>query len=59
EMIEALGGVSYLHVSAGTGEKLILELRDDPKVRLGDRVGINFDPAQVMAFDATTELRLR
>lgn len=59
EMIEALGGVSYLHVSAATGEKLIIESRDDPKVRLGDRVGVSFDPAHVMAFDAKTELRLR
>ncbi|MFN4153930.1 MAG: ABC transporter ATP-binding protein [Paracoccaceae bacterium] len=59
EMTEALGGVSYLHVSAETGEKLVIESRDDPKVRLGDRVGISFDPAHVMAFDARTELRLR
>ncbi|PJF09736.1 ABC transporter ATP-binding protein [Pseudorhodobacter sp. MZDSW-24AT] len=59
EMIEALGGVSYLHVSAATGEKLVLESRDTPSVRLGDHVGISFDPAHLMAFDAKTELRLR
>lgn len=59
EMTEALGGVSYLHVSAATGEKLVIESRDDPKVRIGDRVGIAFDPAHLMAFDAKTELRLR
>ena len=59
EMTEALGGVSFLHVSAETGEKLVIETRDDPKVRLGDRVGIRFDPAHVMAFDAQTDLRLR
>ncbi|NEX46173.1 ABC transporter ATP-binding protein [Pseudotabrizicola algicola] len=59
EMIEALGGVSYLHVSAATGEKLIIESRDTPNVRLGDRVGVSFNPAHVMAFDTKTEKRLR
>jgi lactose/L-arabinose transport system ATP-binding protein len=59
EMTEALGGVSFLHVSAETGEKLVIETREDPQVRPGDRVGIQFDPAHVMAFDAKTELRLR
>lgn len=59
EMTEALGGVSYLHVSAATGEKLVIESRDNPRVRLGDQVGITFDPAHLMGFDAATELRLR
>ena len=59
EMTEALGGVSYLHVSAPTGERLVIESRDTPKVRLGDQVGVNFDPAHLMAFDAKTGLRLR
>lgn len=59
EVTEALGGVSYIHVTANSGEKLIVESREDPKVRLGDKVGISFDPAHIMAFDAKTEKRLR
>ena len=59
EMIEALGGVSYLHVSAATGEKLIVESREATRLRVGDTVGLRFDAAHVMAFDAKTELRLR
>ncbi|MEF3048926.1 ABC transporter ATP-binding protein [Pseudotabrizicola sp. L79] len=59
EVAEALGGVSYVHVTAATGEKLIVESRETLKVRLGERVGIQFDPAHIMAFDAKTEKRLR
>jgi lactose/L-arabinose transport system ATP-binding protein len=59
EMTEALGGVSYLHVSATTGEKLVIESRDALRLRLGDQVGIRFDPAHLMVFDAATEARLR
>jgi lactose/L-arabinose transport system ATP-binding protein len=59
EVTEALGGVSYIHVSAPSGEKLVVESREDPKVRLGEKVGITFDPANVMAFDAKDERRLR
>ncbi|MDO8882520.1 MAG: sn-glycerol-3-phosphate ABC transporter ATP-binding protein UgpC [Pseudotabrizicola sp.] len=59
EMTEALGGVSYLHVTGETGEKLVIESREDPRVRLGDRVAVSFDAAQMMAFDAKTDLRLR
>ncbi len=59
EVTEALGGVSYIHVSAPSGEKLVVESREDPKVRLGEKVGIAFDPANVMAFDAKDERRLR
>lgn len=59
EMIEALGGVSYLHVSAANGEKLIVESREATRLRVGDTVGLRFDAAHVMAFDAKTELRLR
>lgn len=59
EVTEALGGVSYIHLSSSTGEKIIVEMREDPKVRLGDKVGIQFNDAEVMAFDSKTEKRLR
>ena len=59
EMTEALGGVSYVHVTGRSGEKLVIETHDALRVKLGDKVGVSFDPADVMAFDAKTELRLR
>ncbi len=53
DLTEALGGVSYIHLTAETGEKLVVESRDDPKVSPGDRAGIRFDPADAMVFDET------
>jgi len=50
EITEALGGVSYIHLSSASGEKLIVESREDPKVTLGARTGIRFDPADAMVF---------
>ena len=51
-MAEALGGVSYLHLSSETGESLVVETRDESAVRQGDRVGLQVDAAQAMAFDS-------
>jgi lactose/L-arabinose transport system ATP-binding protein len=50
EMTEALGGVSYIHLTAPSGEKLVVELRDDPQVRMGGMTGIRIDAAQAMVF---------
>jgi lactose/L-arabinose transport system ATP-binding protein len=50
EITEALGGVSYIHLSSASGEKLVVESREDPKVALGARTGIRFDPADAMVF---------
>jgi lactose/L-arabinose transport system ATP-binding protein len=59
EMTEALGGISFMHLTGPTGERLVLESREDPDVKMGDMVGIGFDPSHVMAFDAKSEARLR
>lgn len=59
EMIEALGGVSFLHLLAPSGEKLVVEDKSETDVKMGSMVGLHFDPANVMAFDAKTEKRLR
>jgi lactose/L-arabinose transport system ATP-binding protein len=52
EIAEALGGQTFIHVTAGTGEKLVIETREDPKVKPGDRTGIAFDPAAALYFAA-------
>ena len=59
DMTEALGGVSFIHLTAKTGEKLVIEDKGDVSVARGSQVGIGFDPANIMAFDAATEKRLR
>ena len=58
EMTEALGGVSYIHLTAPTGEKLVVESHSDPEVKTGGMTGIRFDPKDAMIF-ADTGLRLR
>ena len=52
DVIEALGGQAFIHLAASTGEKLVVESRDDPDMKLGDRVGLGFDPADVRFFAA-------
>jgi lactose/L-arabinose transport system ATP-binding protein len=58
DLTEALGGVSYVHLTAPSGEKLIVERHDQVSLEAGDRVGIDFDAKDAMLFD-TAGLRLR
>ncbi|NUB44857.1 sn-glycerol-3-phosphate ABC transporter ATP-binding protein UgpC [Fertoebacter nigrum] len=52
EMTEALGGVSFIHLSAPGGEKLVVEAKEDPSVRLGDRVGVSYAADSALFFAA-------
>ncbi len=58
ELTEALGGVSYVHLTAPSGEKLIIERHDQVSLEPGAMVGVSFDAKDVMAFDKDG-LRLR
>jgi lactose/L-arabinose transport system ATP-binding protein len=51
ELSEALGGVSYVHLTAPTGEKLIVERHDQISLEAGTMVGLGFDPKDGMLFD--------
>ena len=59
EMAEALGGVSYLYLTAPTGERIIVEYRDDVKLDPGTPVGVSFPPEAAMLFDTQTDQRIR
>ena len=59
ELTEALGGVSYAHLRADTGERLIVEERGDDRTRAGLRTGVHFDTGRAMLFQADTGRRLR
>jgi len=59
DLTEALGGVSYAYLVTPTGEKIIVEERGDERSRIGDMVGLSFEPERAMLFDAKTELRIR
>jgi lactose/L-arabinose transport system ATP-binding protein len=52
EITEALGGQTFIHLAAPSGEKLVIESREDPRVAPGDMVGVAFDPAQALYFAA-------
>ncbi|WP_226782912.1 ABC transporter ATP-binding protein [Oceaniglobus trochenteri] len=59
ELTEALGGVSYAYLAGADGERMIVEERGDLRSKAGDKVGIAFDPARAMLFDAKSEARIR
>ena len=58
ELTEALGGVSYVHLTAPSGEKLIVERHDQVNLEPGARVGVSYDPRDAMFFDENGQ-RLR
>ncbi|MES2816070.1 MAG: sn-glycerol-3-phosphate ABC transporter ATP-binding protein UgpC [Pseudomonadota bacterium] len=58
ELTEALGGVSYVHLTAPSGEKLIIERHDQVSLEPGAKVGLTFDARDAMLFDKDG-LRLR
>ncbi|RMH43778.1 MAG: sn-glycerol-3-phosphate ABC transporter ATP-binding protein UgpC [Alphaproteobacteria bacterium] len=58
ELTEALGGVSYVHVTAPTGERLIVETRDRVPLAEGATVGLRLSPEHAFVFDAAGK-RLR
>ena len=59
ELTESLGGVSYAHLTAPTGETMIVEERGDKRAARGDQVGLSVEPGKAYLFDAENEARLR
>jgi lactose/L-arabinose transport system ATP-binding protein len=51
ELTEALGGVAYVHLTAPSGEKLIVERHDQVSLEPGAMVGVGFDARDAMVFD--------
>ncbi|MCL1628548.1 sn-glycerol-3-phosphate ABC transporter ATP-binding protein UgpC [Roseibaca sp. V10] len=58
-LVEKLGGTSYAHLHAPTGERLIVA--EDGESDLSDDmdVGITFDPKRAFLFDTKSGMRLR
>jgi lactose/L-arabinose transport system ATP-binding protein len=52
EICEALGGVTFVHLTGPTGEKLVVEARGDTTPEPGSKLGIDFDAADVLVFAA-------
>ncbi|EEW27030.1 ABC transporter ATP-binding protein [Rhodobacter ferrooxidans] len=57
EMTEALGGVSFIHLTAPTGEKLVIEAHQDLHAQPGSMVGLGFDAEKALFFAADAEGR--
>ena len=59
DLRERLGGVAYDYLTTPTGERLVVESRDDAPLASGTTVAVTFDPAQVFLFDAHSQERIR
>ena len=59
ELRERVGGVAYDYLRCATGERLIVESRNDEALPEGTTINVDFDPAAAYFFDAETETRLR
>jgi lactose/L-arabinose transport system ATP-binding protein len=59
DILENLGGVSYVHVVTGSGQSLIVEARNMRTGRSGTPLGVRVDPKLVYVFDEESGRRLR
>lgn len=52
DVVEALGGVTYLHVTDQTGEKLVIETRGGAgQPNLGEMIGVSLDAPSALIFE--------
>lgn len=59
DLAEQLGGVSYEYLRAATGERVVVESKEEEVLPKGSTVKVAYAPEKVMFFDAKTELRIR
>ena len=57
-LIEELGGVSYLYLTGPNGERVTAESREHGKHKKGDKLGLDFKMAQAHFFDVKTGIRI-
>ncbi|MCH9853640.1 MAG: sn-glycerol-3-phosphate ABC transporter ATP-binding protein UgpC [Alphaproteobacteria bacterium] len=58
EIVEQLGGVSFIHAIAENGEKLIIEARGESNLKPKDKCSVTLDDSKLYLFDAKTEARI-
>lgn len=59
DITEQLGGVSYVYLNAPTGERVVVESKNEEDVISGSGISISIDEETAMFFDETTDVRLR
>ena len=52
DIVEALGGVTYAHLSAPSGEKLVVETGGTVELQTGATTGLDFAPGDALVFEA-------
>ena len=57
EVIENFGSSALLHVTVG-GKLFAIQLENDPQLRRGQSVQIDFSPDDIYLFDTETELAI-
>jgi lactose/L-arabinose transport system ATP-binding protein len=59
DIIEQLGGVSYVYLNAPTGERVVVESKNEEDAITGSGFSISVDEESTMFFDENTDARLR
>ena len=59
DIAEQLGGVSYEYLTTKTGERLVVESKEEDVLPTGSTVKVSYQAEKVMFFDAQSEQRLR
>ena len=53
EIVEHLGGETYVYARGGNADSLTIATDDGRKVKFGDKLAATFDPARMLLFDST------
>jgi lactose/L-arabinose transport system ATP-binding protein len=59
EFTEALGDVSYVYLKTQSGDRVVVESREEKLPSTGSKVGIASTPSKALFFDPITEQRVR
>ena len=59
DITEQLGGVSYVYLNAPTGERVVVESKNEEEMITGSGISIAIDAETAMFFDEETDERLR
>ena len=59
EFTEALGDVSYVYLKTQSGDRVVVESREEKLPSTGSKVGITSTPNKALFFDPTTEQRVK
>ena len=58
ELIEKLGGLTYVYLEALNGEKIVVSTHEICNLRLGDFAKVSCNPSQVLVFEKHTGKRM-